>query len=59
MLVGEFLIAVRFVEPRLAKAFPEGGLELHVAGRRRGWAAPVPAGSVTLAATTEPCRAVA
>ena len=51
MLVGEFLIALRFVEPRLAKAFPDGGLELQVEGHRLGWAAPVPAGAVTLVAT--------
>jgi hypothetical protein len=51
MLVSEFLLAVRFVVPELAKAFPEGGLELQVEGHRLGWAAPVPAGTVTLVAT--------
>jgi hypothetical protein len=50
MRVGEFLFAVRFVVPELAKAFPEGGLELQVDGHRLDLAAPVPAGAVTLAA---------
>jgi hypothetical protein len=51
MLVGEFLLAVRFAMPALAKAFPEGALELQVDGHRLGWAAPVPPGPVTLVAT--------
>jgi hypothetical protein len=54
MRVGEFLFAVRFVVPELAKAFPEGGLELRVEGHPLDLLAPVPAGSVTLAAAPRP-----
>lgn len=50
MMVGEFLFAVRFAIPELAKAFPEGGLALQVDGHPLGWAAPVPR-AVTLVAT--------
>ena len=59
MLVGEFLFAVRFVMPRLAKAFPEGSLALQRDGRPLGWAAPVPAGPVTLVAAVPSRQAMA
>ena len=59
MLVGEFLIAVRFIIPQLARAFPDGGLELQRDGHPLGWAAPVPAGPVTLVAKALPRQALA